>query len=137
MKIGFSYSNCLIDIYEGIVDFDDVLLIISGTKFDPENEDNWESIWLGYTDYVWEKYQDFEEEFKELTLNLYHTGKLHQPRLFGARSLRPGYNWIDAILPPRELDKNPSAKKAWDDYQLIAGLSNIKTVTFKKFKNNA
>lgn len=137
MKIGFSYSKCLIDIYQDTVSFDDVLVIISGTKFNPDDDDQWESIWLGYCDYVWKDHLECEDEFRELTSNLYHLGKLHQPRQFGARASRPGLTWVDTIVPPKDLNKNPSVLKAWNDYQLIAGLSNIKTITFKKYCNNA
>lgn len=46
MKIGLSYSRCVRDIVDGVVDIDDVLIIISRTDFDPRNDVQWESIWL-------------------------------------------------------------------------------------------
>jgi hypothetical protein len=38
---------------------------------------------------------------------------------------RPEY-WLEAVLPPSELERNPAAKDAWDRFQVIAGLSNIR-----------
>ena len=35
MKIGLSYSRCVRDIVDGVVDIDDVLIIIARTNFDP------------------------------------------------------------------------------------------------------
>jgi hypothetical protein len=33
--------------------------------------------------------------------------------------------WLETCLPDSELDRNPAAKKAWDQFQVIAGLSNV------------
>jgi hypothetical protein len=35
MKIGLSYSRCVLDIIEGRVNIDDVLVLITRTNFDP------------------------------------------------------------------------------------------------------
>ena len=48
MKIGLSYSRCVRDIVDGKVDLDDVLVIIARTDFDPHDDDQWKSIWVGY-----------------------------------------------------------------------------------------
>ena len=48
MKVGLSYSRCVRDIIDGVVDYDDVLVIISRTNFDPHNDEEWQSIWEGY-----------------------------------------------------------------------------------------
>jgi len=99
MKVGFSYSRCLKDIYDGVVPFEDVLVIVARTHFDPTIKDHWNSIWRGYTtqggwSYAeWEGYEDKEEEFKALTLKLYHAGKLHQPRQYGAFPTRDSVIW--------------------------------------------
>ena len=39
MKVGLSYSRCVRDIIDGKVDYDDVLVIIARTNFDPHNDD--------------------------------------------------------------------------------------------------
>jgi hypothetical protein len=48
MKIGLSYSRCVRDIVDGVVDIDDVLVIIARTDFDPHNDEQWGNIWEGY-----------------------------------------------------------------------------------------
>lgn len=103
MKVGFSYSRCMRDLIDGKVDYDDVLVIIARTRFDPTLPGHWESIWRGYTQYntwsnvEWEGYEDREEEFKALTLKLYLDGKLHQPRQFGYHPARTYDIWKDVV----------------------------------------
>lgn len=48
MKIGLSYSRCVRDIVDGVVNIDDVLVVIARTDFDPHNDEEWSSIWSGY-----------------------------------------------------------------------------------------
>jgi hypothetical protein len=38
MKIGLSYSRCVKDIVDGVVDIADVLVIIARTDFDPHDD---------------------------------------------------------------------------------------------------
>ena len=41
MKIGLSFSRCIRDIVECRVDYDDVLVIVTRTDFDPHNDNHW------------------------------------------------------------------------------------------------
>ena len=132
MKIGLSFSRCLRDIFLGEVDYDDVLLIISRTDFDPNNENEWDGIWSGYhhagawSHPEWIQIpEDQKEELRKLACMLYNDGKMHQPRKFGAHPRRLPYHWLETVLPSTELDQNPAAKKAWDNFQTIAGLTNV------------
>jgi hypothetical protein len=140
MKIGLSYSRCVRDIVDGKVDIDDVLVLITRTDFDPHNDDQWQGIWIGYgggTDNVysrgffsqsnpeWAGYHD-EDQFRSISIELWETGKLHQPRKFGAHPARRPEIWLEAVLPNSELEKNPSAKLAWDKFQTVAGLASVK-----------
>jgi len=45
MKIGLSYSRCILDIVEGRVDIEDVLVLITRTDFDPRDDVQWTGIW--------------------------------------------------------------------------------------------
>jgi hypothetical protein len=132
MKIGLSYSRCVRDIVDGVVDIDDVLIIISRTNFDPRDDIAWADIWGGYHDPQglsnpeWRAYPDEDEDrFRSVSVELWETGKLHQPRQFGAHPARRREIWLEAVLPNSELEKNPSAKIAWDKFQTIAGLSSV------------
>ena len=140
MKIGLSYSRCVRDIVDGVVDIDDVLVLIARTDFDPHDAEQWGQIWQGYgggTDNVpargffsqsnpeWAGYTD-EDQFRSVSIELWETGKLHQPRKFGAHPTRRSEIWLEAVLPSSELENNPAAKLAWDKFQTIAGLTNVK-----------
>lgn len=134
MKIGSSLSRCVRDIYEGTVDIYDVLVIVARTDFDPENDAQWTSIWRGYaggngkgglfSDPVWSSIPaEDEQKVRDICIDLKRMGKLHQPRQFGAHPQRLAHYWYDAILSNDVVDSNPAAKKAWDNYKMIAGLS--------------
>ena len=133
MKIGLSYSRCVRDIVDGKVNPEEVLVIISRTNFDPHNDEQWKDIWDGYrgrtgfsTAREWTHYDaDREQEFRDVTLNLWADGKLHQPRNFGAYPRRLPYYWLETVLPDSELESRPVVKEAWERFQILASLSNI------------
>jgi hypothetical protein len=128
MKIGLSFSRCVRDIVEGNVDIHDVLIVISRTDFDPNNDEQWQSIWEGYhwSNPEWADYPDEDEDrFRSVAIELWESGKFHQPRKFGARPIRRSEIWLEAVLPSIELETNPAAKAAWEKFQTVAGLTNV------------
>jgi hypothetical protein len=141
MKIGLSYSRCVRDIVDGVVDINDVLVIITRTDFDPNIDEQWASIWEGYaggsapqsmrglfggSNPEWFGYTDEQEDlFRSVSIELWNTGKFHQPRKFGAHPARRPEIWLEAVLPNSELEQNPAAKAAWTKFQNIAGLTNV------------
>ena len=139
MKIGLSYSRCVRDIVDGKVSIDDVLVLITRTDFDPHDDTQWSDIWIGYgggtnngytrgffsgSNPEWAGYHD-EDQFRSVSIELWESGKLHQPRKFGAHPSRRPEIWLEAVLPNSELDNNPAAKAAWDKFQTIASLTNV------------
>jgi hypothetical protein len=129
MKIGLSYSRCIRDIVDGVVDIDDVLIVISRTDFDPNNDDQWKGIWNGYhwNNPEWADYADEDEDrFRSVSIELWESGKLHQPRKFGAHPIRRPEIWLETVLPSSELETNPAAKTAWEKFQTVAGLTSVK-----------
>lgn len=135
MKIGLSYSRCIRDIVDGKVDINDVIVIITRTDFDPRNDQQWKSIWQGYggghesnggiwSRREWDGYEN-EQEFRDVTLDLYLNGKMHQPRQFGVNPMRLPYYWLETVLPQTELDRNPMVKDAWEKFQVVAGLASV------------
>ncbi len=143
MKIGLSYSRCIRDIVDGKVNIADVLVLVTRTDFDPRDDDQWKGIWIGYgggttnaylngffshSNPEWAGYDD-EQKFREISIELWEAGKLHQPRQFGAYPKRLPYIWLETILPSEELDKNPSIKAAWEKFQMLAELSDVQTDT--------
>ena len=142
MKIGLSYSRCVRDIVDGRVDIDDVLVIISRTNFDPQDDDQWAGIWSGYgggspdmssfsgfsrSAPEWSGYPaEDEAKFRDVSCDLWDQGKFHQPRKFGARPSRRPEFWLEAVLPDSELESRPAVKEAWDRFQMLAGLTDTK-----------
>jgi hypothetical protein len=132
MKIGLSYSRCVKDIVDGVVDINDVLVIIARTNFDPHDDEQWQGIWEGYSIRSgwsapeWHGYKDEDQDrFRSVSIELWESGKLHQPRKFGAHPSRRPEIWLEAVLPSVELERNPAAKVAWDKFQMIARLTNV------------
>jgi len=139
MKIGLSLSRCVKDIVDGVVDIKDVLVVISRTDFDPRNDTQWKGIWEGYgggqtfgspfSNPEWIDYPaEDESRVRAVSIDLWNTGKLHQPRKFGARPHRMNYYWMEVGLSSDDIDSNPAVKKAWEQFQIIAGLTNTKTI---------
>lgn len=136
MKIGLSYSRCVRDIVEGRVDINDVLVIVARTDFDPQNDDQWASIWQAYTSSrgwiapEWQAYAPSDDKaealFRSVSVDLYRTGKLHQPRQFGVKPQRLPWHWLEALLPSEELERNPAAREAWQQFQTVAGLTDVR-----------
>lgn len=134
MLVGLSFSRCVLDIVEGRVDMDDVLVLITRTDFDPRDDVQWKGIWQGYTlgglsNPEWANYDlnntDHEAKFRSVSCMLYEDGKMHQPRQFGAHPRRRPEFWLETCLPSSELEHNPAAKIAWNTFQTVAGLTNV------------
>jgi len=137
MKVGLSFSRCLRDLVEGRVDYEDILVIIARTDFNPHIDDEWEQIWEGYryggwSNAEWSTAEDdtgvvnVEEIYRNVAIQLYDNGKLHQPRKFGSHPPRMNYHWLDCSVPSNE--RSPAAQKAWEQYQIISGLSRKQRV---------
>lgn len=139
MKIGLSYSRCVRDIVDGKVNISDVLVLITRTDFDPRDDKQWQGIWHGYgggtenafsrglfsqSNPEWAGYMD-EDQFRSVSIELWESGKLHQPRKFGAHPSRRPEIWLETVLPDSELETRPAVKDAWDKFQTIAGLTNV------------
>lgn len=131
-KVGLSFSRCLRDIADGIVDVNDVLIIIARTDFDPRDDKQWGSIWEGYGYGEWYKAYsqdggagEVNSKYREIAIDLLTSGRLHQPRQFGTYEIKRDEYWLETVLPSSELDKNPAAKAAWEKFQMVAGLTNV------------
>jgi len=135
MKIGLSYSRCIRDIVDGKVNINDVLVLITRTDFDPHNDEQWTGIWKGYgggqtfgnpfSNPEWMDYPaEDEAKFRSITIELYNTGRMHQPRKFGAHPHRLPYYWLETIVSDSDLENSPTVKDAWNKFQMISGLTN-------------
>ena len=151
MRVGLSYSRCIRDIVTGNVDINDVLVVVARTDFDPNNDQEWAGIWRGYgggsefneismifsgsnPEWAGTTAED-EKKYRDVTISLWNQGKFHQPRKFGARPSRLDYYWLEVGLPSEELENNPAVKRAWEQFQIVAGLSK-KKMSNDKFDDN-
>lgn len=134
MKIGTSLSRCVRDIYEDTVHINDVLVVIARTDFDPSNDKQWTGIWEGYaggnavgrewSNPEWSSIPaEDEQAVRDICIQLKKTGRLHQPRQYGAHPPRMNHYWYDVMLTPENLETNVAAKKAWENYKLLAELT--------------
>lgn len=129
MRVGLSLSRCVRDIVEGRVNINDVLVLIARTDFDPTNDEQWNDIWLGYTEFNLSSLPEWQgldhDTVKEVVLTLYLDGRIHQPRKFGVRPRRSQYYWLEVVLPSEELYTNTAARRAFEEFQTIAGLAGV------------
>ena len=141
MKVGLSFSRCVLDIVEERVDIDDVLVVVARTDFDPHNDAQWSGIWRGYTSYGsmsnpewahWADEEGAEDTFRSVAIELWESGKFHQPRKFGAHPARRPEFWLETVLVSEEIETNPAVKAAWNNFQVVAGLTN--TTLDKEYK---
>jgi hypothetical protein len=121
--IGTSLGRCLRSILLGEVSSDQVFLICTGTMSKTKEQ------YLTVVDnYYHERTGEYDlkqwphEEVENLAVDLWNTGKIHQPRNFGGRPLFPvGFELWFEIIPPQLL-KEPAAKDLWDKLKVIARL---------------
>ena len=78
MLIGLSLSFCVTDIINGLVDRNNVIYIISGTRIRNGNE--FSRLLDNYSQFYW---QDNPELGREIATDFYNQGMLLQPRLVG------------------------------------------------------
>ena len=80
----------------------------------------------GFSAPEWANYPPEDEaKFRDISIELYDSGRMHQPRKFGAHPARRPEIWLETVLPSSELERNPAAKNAWDQFQTVAGLTNV------------
>jgi len=121
--IGTSLGRCLRSILSGEVSSEQVFLISTGTR--SETKEQYLGIVKqyyqgGFGDYYITQWS--WEEVEKLALELWYSGKIHQPRNFGAGPLFPtGFKLWFEIIPPHLLEE-PAAKDLWEKLKVIARL---------------
>ena len=116
-KIGLSLSRCVLDILEGTVKKEDVLVIVARTRFDYEDPKSWQPVLDSYRHSYWSAFSD--EEIDAVIRDLWHSGKIHQPRRFGGYAVRTEHVWLNVHVEP----ENEAARQAFNHYQMLLGLS--------------
>jgi len=134
MLIGTSLGRCMYGILSGEIDGDQVGLIITRTR--AETYENLLAVVRGYYDYgnggsrTYGEYNlgQFEwEDVEQLAHNLWHGGRIHQPRNFDA--FKNGYLmpemkksvWMEVV--PTSTNTNESVVAAYQQYQVLKALA--------------
>lgn len=124
MKVGFSLGRCIRDIVKGIVDIDDVVVVVTGTSIKTA-----ESLQGVITEYMWRKdylYGLDESQCQGVASVLWREGKLHQPRNFGAHPPQVNEIAVWADLVPTGGFEDPMVQEAWQTYRGMLGLTGTK-----------
>lgn len=134
MKIGFSFGRCIRDIVNGLVDEDDVFLIISKTFITDSSEIADIITEYGYReDYLLGCDLDKATEIGE---RLYLDRKIYQPRMFrkqfGRNYIPEDFVWMD-LTPTVVSDEliDTQVEQAWKNYILALKLSSSKKIPNK------
>ena len=93
--IGYSVSRCVRDIVKRKINIYAVEIIIGRTMI--ENEQHIAEVARGYFELPKSDYRSWAdldiEKCKDVLLELYRDGKLHQPRLYGKYPIRMDNHW--------------------------------------------
>ncbi len=130
MKVGFSLGRCVRDIVDGIVAYEDVAFIISGTALRDEEAVKWcVEEYLNRRDYLLGL---DPEQCRKIALDLYRNGKVFQPRLqnIPAFHIPEGAIWAD--LFPTNVSDSDAVKKAWEAYRFMLHMTTQVHEDFKE-----
>lgn len=119
MKIGFSTGRCIADIVNGVVDINDVLLIVARTLM--QNEEGVSSV---ITQYHWRgTFGDAKlEDCIDVAIKLWRSGRIYEPRAMGqyVTSAPQDCLWMD--LFPTAPTANEAVKNAWEQYRMLINM---------------
>lgn len=120
MKIGFSFGQCIKDIVNKAVAFDDVMIIITGTNI--RTRDRVAAVVEGYMyrrDYL--AGMD-ETDCLSVAYALWDSGKVYEPRAADKRPPQTIHGNVWADLFPTIPSESESVRAAWDAYRLLLTL---------------
>ena len=134
MKVGFSLGRCIRDIVNGTVEQDDVVVIVSGTRF--TTQEQLDGIIAEYM------YRDNyllgldEAACHGVASILFREGKIHQPRNFGTYRSQMPEDCVWADLLPTGGHQDPMVQEAWQAYRSMLGLTGNKPENKEYIESN-
>jgi hypothetical protein len=122
MKIGFSFGRCVRDIVDGVVNIDDVLLVVGRTRMPDRDSCKWV-----IDSYLTSHYLRGRnpEKCLEVGLALYDTCRVIEPRsVAGGHAMQVPSDcvWMDLFPTVTEVP-NDSVRAAWEQYRMLIGLT--------------
>jgi hypothetical protein len=121
MKIGFSFGRCIRDIVTGVVDIEDVLVIVAATRIESR-----EQLAPVVAEYMYRNGYLMgldENACLDTAQSLWDQGKLHQPRNFNAQPYHASEKDIWADVLPTTVSDNESVQEAWNAYRVLLNLA--------------
>lgn len=130
MKVGFSLGRCVRDIVNEVVEYDDVVVIVSGTRFTTQ-----EQLTPIINEYMYRDeylYGLDEDKCQAVAAMLFREGKIHQPRNFGIYRghVIEGAVWADLV--PTGGHADPMVQEAWQAYRAMLGLTGNNLDSYDK-----
>lgn len=123
MKIGFSFGRCVRDIVDGVVDINDVLLIVGRTCM--PSRTHCEAVIQQYLGTHYLRGRD-PDRCMEVGMVLYDSCRVIEPRGMGSGHGWPmvpeDHVWMD--LYPTAQTNNPNLQTAWEQYRMMIGLTS-------------
>jgi hypothetical protein len=122
MKIGFSFGRCVRDIVDGVVDINDVLLIVGRTRMPNRESVEWVINEYLNTNYL---YGRDPARCMEVGLALYDTCRVIEPRgVVGGSAMQVPADcvWMD-LFPTVTERPSESVRTAWEQYRMLIGLT--------------
>ncbi len=121
MKIGFSFGRCVRDIVDGIVDINDVLLIVGRTRMPDREACEW--VIDQYLSSHYLRGRD-PKRCQEVGLALYDSCRVIEPRGVGGHVMQVPNDCVWMDLFPTVVDAdNEAVRVAWEQYRMLIGLS--------------
>jgi hypothetical protein len=121
MKIGFSFGRCVRDIVNGEVTINDIMCIIARTYMPKEEHVKEVIAHYHYDGYL--RGLDLAR-CEEVGLELFHTGRIIEPRQNGIHVMSAPRDcvWMD-LYPTVVGARNEAVKQAWEGYRMLIELA--------------
>lgn len=120
MKIGFSFGRCVRDIVTGVVNIDDVLVIVGRTCMPSRTDCEWVIDQYLASHYL--RGLD-REQCMQVGLALYDSCRIIEPRGQGGYVTQVPRDCVWMDLFPTIISDNSSVKAAWEHYRMLIGLT--------------
>lgn len=134
MKVGFSLGRCIRDIVNDVIDINDVVVIVSGTRFTTQEQlTNIVNEYMYRDTYL---YGLDEAACQGVASVLFREGKIHQPRNFGAYRTMMPEDAVWADLFPTGGHTDPMVQEAWQAYRGMLGLTGNKPNNKEHIESN-
>jgi hypothetical protein len=134
MKVGFSLGRCIRDIVNDVIDINDVVVIVSGTRFTTQEQlTNIVNEYMYRDTYL---YGLDESACQGVASVLFREGKIHQPRNFGAYRTMMPEECVWADLFPTGGHTDPMVQEAWQAYRGMLGLTGNKPNNKEHIESN-